>query len=392
MSVTTTQAPSAASRRAIARPMPEPAPVTRATRVASAFGLGIRAELGLLQRPVLDAELLRLVDRRVRRHALGAAHHVDRVDVELAGHPSGLLVGTEGEHADAGDQDDRRVGPADRRAVREGVPVVVGLVVLAVRRVQLLEPGDARRRAARSAAGRARAGRTLVRRKWSGQDVPSAASRGCSAAARKSRTTAESVKWPTCGRSVEARPRTTGSRAAARSRRSASGSASNPGTTGPNGSGRPRSDRKVSAVRMISSERASHSSDVAPHAVTPWPPRMQPIASGFFAAISAMSRPSWKPGRRHGTHTTRSPKHSRVRRLAVGRGGQRDAGVRVQVVDVGGGHEAVHGCVDRRSRAALAVQAVVERGDHLVLAVDAGVDVDQGPQRGPGAGRPVPAR
>jgi len=29
----------------MARPIPEPAPVTRATRVASGFGLGIRASL-----------------------------------------------------------------------------------------------------------------------------------------------------------------------------------------------------------------------------------------------------------------------------------------------------------------------------------------------------------
>ena len=41
-SATTTQAPSAASRCAIARPIPEPAPVTNATRVASGFGVGIR--------------------------------------------------------------------------------------------------------------------------------------------------------------------------------------------------------------------------------------------------------------------------------------------------------------------------------------------------------------
>ena len=39
--------------------------------------------------------------------------------------------------------------------------------------------------------------------------------------------------------------------------------------------------------------------------------------------------------------------------------------------------EAVHRGVDRRRGAALAVQAVVERGDHLVLALDAGVDVDE---------------
>ena len=98
-SATTTQAPSAAIRAAMALPMPDAAPVTSAIRVASGLGLGIRGELGLLERPVLDAELLRLADRRVGRHRLGAAHHVDRVDVELAGHPRGLLVLAEGEHA-----------------------------------------------------------------------------------------------------------------------------------------------------------------------------------------------------------------------------------------------------------------------------------------------------
>ncbi len=44
-SATTTHAPSAARRRAIARPMPEPAPVTRATRAARALGWGIRWSL-----------------------------------------------------------------------------------------------------------------------------------------------------------------------------------------------------------------------------------------------------------------------------------------------------------------------------------------------------------
>jgi hypothetical protein len=113
--------------------------------------------------------------------------------------------------------------------------------------------------------------------------------------------------------SVLARPRITGARAAALIRRSVSGSASKPGSAGPNGSALPRSARKRSAVRMISRELASHCSLVSPQAVTPWPPRMQPMACGFFSAMAAMSRPSWKPGRRHGTQTTRSPKHSRVR-------------------------------------------------------------------------------
>ena len=62
---------------------------------------------------------------------------------------------------------------------------------------------------------------------------------------------------------------------------------------------------------------------------------------------------------------------------AVGGGRDGDAAVGVQVVDVRGIHEPVHGGVDRRRCAALSVQAVVEGGDHLVLAVDAGVDVHQ---------------
>ena len=128
---------------------------------------------------------------------------------------------------------------------------------------------------------------------------------------------------------------------------------------------------------MIQSEFASASSDVSPHAVMPCPPRMQPIASGFSALIAAMSRPSWKPGA-----TPRHPDDLAAEDLlrelrAVLRRRDRDARVGMQVVDVRGIHEAVHRGVDRRGCAALAVQAVVERGDHLVLAVEAGVDVHE---------------
>ena len=44
-SAMTTQAPSADSFSAVARPMPDAAPVTNATRVASGFGFGIRCSL-----------------------------------------------------------------------------------------------------------------------------------------------------------------------------------------------------------------------------------------------------------------------------------------------------------------------------------------------------------
>src|SRR5699024_6707177 len=56
--------------------------------------------------------------------------------------------------------------------------------------------------------------------------------------------------------------------------------------------------------------------------------------------------------------------------LPVSGGGDRDAGVGVQVVHVRGIHQSVHGGVDAGGGPAFAVQAVVEGGDHLVLAVD----------------------
>ena len=74
-----------------------------------------QAELALLELPVLDAELLGVRDRLVRRERLGAAHDVDRVDVELARHARCLRVGAEAPHADSGDEHDRRIRAAHRR-------------------------------------------------------------------------------------------------------------------------------------------------------------------------------------------------------------------------------------------------------------------------------------
>ncbi len=113
-------------------------------RNAAGERLGLRhpPQLGFLERPVLDAKLLALLDGRVRGQRLGTAHHVDRVDVELAGDPRSLLVLAEGEHPHAGDENDGRIGTAHRGAVGGGVPVVIGRVVLAVFGVQLAQPGD----------------------------------------------------------------------------------------------------------------------------------------------------------------------------------------------------------------------------------------------------------
>ena len=50
------------------------------------------------------------------------------------------------------------------------------------------------------------------------------------------------------------------------------------------------------------------------------------------------------------------------------------------MIHMRGIHQAVHRRVNRRGGAALPVQAVIERRDHLVLPVHPGVHVDQGPQ------------
>ena len=157
MSATMTHAPSAARRWAMARPIPEPPPVTNATRVASGLGLGRRASLAsssaqYSMRNFSDSGIGAYVLNR-----LGAAHDVDRVDVELAGDPRGLLVRPEAEHADARNEDDRRVGTAHRRRVGRRVPLVVG------RGTRRGRPRGARGSGPRALrTGRTRAGRRRV--------------------------------------------------------------------------------------------------------------------------------------------------------------------------------------------------------------------------------------
>ena len=177
MSATTTHAPSAASRSAIARPMPEPAPVTNATRPASGRGAGWRASLASSSDQYSIRNFSDSGIGAYGRDRLGAAHDVDRVDVELAGDPGDLLRRAEAEHADAGDEHDRRVGAAHRRAVgawrgaRSRRRTRRGTAACSSRSRASVSSSDAD-------GGRSRtSGRTFVRRKWSGQDVPSAASR-----------------------------------------------------------------------------------------------------------------------------------------------------------------------------------------------------------------------
>ena len=112
----------------------------------------------------------------------------------------------------------------------------------------------------------------------------------------------------------------------------------------------------------------------------PWPPRITPIACGLAVLDRGDVEAELEAGAapRHPHDLVAEDLLGQL--LAVGGGRDGDAGVGVQVVDVGGVDQAVHGGVDRRRRAALAVEAVVERGDHLVLAVHARVHVDEGAQ------------
>ena len=98
----------------MALPMPDAAPVTSAMRPGEGLGLGIRASLASSSAQYSMRNFSDSSIGRVGGDRFGAAHHVDGVDVELAGHAGGLFVGAEGEHAHAGDQHDGRVRAAQR--------------------------------------------------------------------------------------------------------------------------------------------------------------------------------------------------------------------------------------------------------------------------------------
>ena len=158
--------------------------------------------------------------------------------------------------------------------------------------------------------------------------------------ATKSSTTAVSSKWPTCGRSVEARPRRTGSSAAARSRRSAAGSGSKPGTTGPERLGPAvLVDEPLGGPDDLERVRLAFVRGVAPGgdavAAEDRADRLGPVAADRGDVETELeARP-----------TPRDPRHAIAeaaagQRLAVGGGRERDPGVGMEVVDVGGVDEA----------------------------------------------------
>ena len=274
-SATTTQAPSAASRRAVAAPMPEPPPVTSATRVASGLGAGIRRSLASSSSQYSMRNFSDSVDRRVAGQRLGAAHHVDRVDVELAGDPGGLLVLAEAEHADAGHQHDRRVRAAHRRRVR-------GRRAARSRRGS---PRGRRRAARRSRATTSSSGASGGRSSTSGRDLGAqevvragGAERGEPRVLGAGQEVEHDAGCRCSGRPAarSVRGQARGSAGAARRRaRAAPASGSGSCETGPNGSGRPCSAMYALGgaddLQRVGARTPRWSS---PQAVMPWPPRM----------------------------------------------------------------------------------------------------------------------
>ncbi len=110
--------------------MPPAPPVSDAAR--EALRLGHALQLRFFQQPVFDVERFLLRQADVFVDAVRAAHHVDRVDVELAGDARGGLVLRERQHAHARDQVDDRVGVAHLRRRRALAALVVGRVIGAV--------------------------------------------------------------------------------------------------------------------------------------------------------------------------------------------------------------------------------------------------------------------
>ena len=310
-------------------------------------------------------------DRGVGGERFGASHDVDGVDVELAGDAGGLLVLAVGEHPDAGYEDDQRVGTSHRRGVGRGVTPVVGGVVGAVALVELGEllvggvAGDDERL------------------HLGAQEVVGA--RGAELDESVERGTGEEVEHDVGVGEVAHHPlvaRGDGAKTGCQRGRLCSplGRRERP-TVGHDGAEGLRVavgvDVGLGGVDDPAAVRLGFEAGGAP--------RGDAVAAedaadrlGVGRRTAAMSRPSWNPGRRHGIQTTALAVDHLRERFAVGGRRDGDATVGVEVVDVGRGDEPVHRRVDGGRRAPAPVQAVVERGNHLVLPVLAGVDVDQG--------------
>ena len=112
--------------------MPPAPPVTSAMRPASALGLRHAAELRFFKQPVLDVEGFLFRQAPVLRDARGFAHDIDGIHIELGRDPRGRLIGGKRDHPDARNEIHDCIGIAHRGRVRPFAALVVGGVVLAI--------------------------------------------------------------------------------------------------------------------------------------------------------------------------------------------------------------------------------------------------------------------
>ena len=106
------------------------------------FRRGQALQLGLFQEPVFDIEGLLLRKADIGTDARGAAHDVDRVDIELAGDARRRLILGEGEHAYTRRKIHDRVRIAHRGRVRMLAALVIGGVVAPVAGEKIVETGN----------------------------------------------------------------------------------------------------------------------------------------------------------------------------------------------------------------------------------------------------------
>ena len=336
--------------------------------------LGLRPplQLLLLEDPVLHGELVGLVDRRVGRDPLGAAHDVDGVDVELAGHPRRLLVRAEREHPDPRHEDDGRRGAPHRGGVRRGVPVVVGAVLLAVLRLQLKQPrADLLERSVRCGVEEQRA-------HLGAQEVVGTAGPEVHQVVRL-RAGEEVEHHVAVGVVADLTAVAGGDSAQVREEGGGPALAVSLGPCGPGVVDRTERlvDRLLLQVcgRLTDDPQAPLFDLLAGRAPGGQPVTAEDRADDVRIGGQLAHRPSQLPAGPLPRHPRHRPAPDLVDQLlAVGGAGQGDDAVGVQMVDVPMVDQSVHGGVDRRRGTARSVAAVGEQPDHLVLVLDAAVD------------------
>ena len=362
-------------------------------------------QLGLLERPILDAKRLQPRQRHViavagevlglLRHLglghrpdvgrgalerVGAGHHVDGVDEELGGDSRLALVLGEAEQAEPRHHHDRRVGVAQLRRLRVGVRVVVGLVIRAIPDRPL---GDQRLQLVQVLRGRIP--RHEHRADARAQEVIGAAGPEAAQLLRPGRVGerhrvvgAIPVRHGTpVGRSHAAQVRQDGHRRRLGIARS--------------GHSRSTEHGPAAASRMVSDE-LPHLIDGADAAqvagllcVAPGeqavPAEHDAVAAGMLLHHPPQHQRQLEPG-----PLPRQPRQLAAVGLvelgqlvlAVGAGRERDRPVRVQVIDVIERQERVQRRVDRSGDAALAEGRERVERHHLVFVGLAAVATDQG--------------